>query len=591
MRSYGAGGLLVRLSGGGYGIDDSDYEVWISRFDSPTEERRKQLTDRLATFSRQPLISVLVPTYNPQIEHLRNAIVSVQKQIYAKWELCIADDCSPNSEVRSLLRAYTEADDRIKLVFRDTNGHICAATNSALDVASGEFIALLDQDDELSDHALFHIVAAINAHPDAKLIYSDEDKLNERGERCQPYFKSDWNYDLFLCHNMISHLGVYDRELVNTLGGFRDGLQGSQDWDLALRVIEVLRSDQIVHVAKILYHWRIHEQSTSALGSEAKPYAYKAAEIALNEHFSRQNVKARAEFLPELGAFRTRYALPDKKPLVSIIIPTRNGFVHLKACVESILDKTTYPAYELIIVNNGSDDPETCDYIEELGQHERLRVISDPAPFNYARINNDAASAARGDLFAFVNDDIEVISPDWLEEMVSVALQQGVGAVGAKLLYPDNTIQHAGIVLGVNGVADHCHMGLPESHLGYFSKAVLMQSFNAVTAACLVVQRQYFEAVGGFDAQNLSIAFNDVDLCLKLVEQCNLRNVFTPYARLYHHESLSRGYETTPEKQERFLREMKYMETRWPKFLAQDHMYNLNFSKQNARFQLDLSGR
>ncbi len=587
LRGEGIGGLSQRLglSGQVFGIDDAEYTRWIGLYDRPSDERRLKIRSEIARLGHQPLISVIMPTYNPDLRHLDEAINSVRAQVYENWELCIADDLSTIPGVRELLRRHADEDTRIRVVLRPENGHICAASNSALDLATGSFVALLDHDDLLPDHALFYVAEAINANPQGKIFYSDEDKVTDEGRRCQPYFKSDWNYDLFLSHNMISHLGVYNRELLGEIGGFREGLHGSQDWDLALRAFERISPRQVIHIPRILYHWRIHPQSTSANGQTAKPYAYVAAETALNDHFARTKIAAKARLVPHLGSFRAAYDLPSTLPKVSIIIPTRNGGKHLARCVESILELTTYTQFEILIVDNGSDEAASLAYLHEISLHPYVRLIRDPAPFNYSRINNQAVAQARGELVALVNDDVEVISPDWLSEMVSIAMQEGVGAVGAKLYYGNDTVQHAGIVVGVNGIADHVHLHIPRHFPGYFSKAMLIQSFSAVTAACLVVRKSTYQQVGGLDEVNLTVAFNDVDFCLRLME-AGYRNVWTPQAELYHHESLTRGAENTPEKQVRFQAEIKYMQERWATALSHDFAYNPNLDKAHANYTL-----
>lgn len=580
-------GILARLRPNPFEVAgfDENYDQWVEQYDSPSPERREKLTAAIPDMQQHPVISVLMPTYNPPLNFLDEAIQSVRDQIYPHWELCIADDKSTDPEVHKLLEKHAREDDRIKLVFREVNGHICAASNSALELATGQYVALLDNDDILPDHALYCVAETINRNGDAKLIYSDEDKIDEEGQREQPYFKSDWNHDLFLSHNMISHLGVYEIELMREIGGFRKGMHGSQDWDLALRFIEKIEKRQIVHIPKVLYHWRIHEQSTSMAGKNAKPYAYVAGEKALNDHLERKHINGWAEFLPLLGSFRIRYELPEELPLVSLIVPTRNGIKHLSKCVESVLTLTDYANYEIQIIDNGSDDEETLGYLAEVISDARVSVIRDDGPFNYSAINNRAINAARGSFICLLNDDIEVISPNWLSEMVSLAAQPDVAAVGAKLYYPNETLQHGGIVVGVNGVADHAHHGIPRHFPGYFSRAMLLQSCSAVTGACLVIRKSIYEELGGLDEENLKVAYNDVDFCLRAIK-AGYRNIWTPYAELFHHESLTRGYEDTPEKTARFEAEIDYMKAHWGEALNNDFAYNPNLDGKRANFRL-----
>ncbi len=563
-------------------FDRNDYAEWIRRYDTLTDETRATLRARIDAFERKPLISVVMPAYNPKPEWLIETIESVRKQIYQNWELCIADDASTNPSIYPILEHYAKEDSRIKVVFREQNGHISEASNSALELATGEWVALLDHDDLLAEHALFWVADAINQHPDARLIYSDEDKIDEASRRFHPYFKCDWNPDLFYSHNLITHLGVYRKDLLNDIGGFRRGLEGAQDYDLALRCIERIKPNQIHHVPRVLYHWRMHAEST-AQSADAKPYAMLAGERALNEHFQRKKINANAELIG--FAYRVRYALPEKPPLVSLIIPTRNGLELIKQCIESILAKTTYSNYEVLIVDNGSDDPATLEYFDTLKAETRVRVVRDDRPFNYSALNNAAVKLARGEVLGLLNNDLEVISPEWLSEMVSIALQPKLGAVGARLWYPNDTLQHGGVIHGLGGVAGHAHKHLPRGHFGYSMRAQLIQTLSAVTAACLVVKKNVFEEVGGLNEADLQVAFNDVDFCLR-VREAGYRNVWTPYAELYHHESATRGYEDTPEKQARFAKEVQYMKQRWGDLLLNDPAYSPNLTLDHEDFSL-----
>lgn len=558
----------------------NDYSAWVKTYDVLTDQDRKAIAERIDAMSSRPRFSVLMPTYNPDPVWLRAAIDSVRAQLYPDWEFCIADDASPSQEVRDILRTYAESDARIKVVFRPKNGHISEASNSALALATAPWVVLMDHDDLLSEHALFWMADCIIARPEARLIYSDEDKVDEKGQRSDPYFKPDWNIDLFRSQNMFSHLGMLATDLVRDVGGFRKGMEGSQDWDLVLRCVERLGPGQVAHVPRVLYHWRIHAEST-ARSMTAKPYAAVAGEKALSDHFVRTGVNATAEYVG--FGYRVRYALPPQPPLVSLVIPTRNALALVRQCIESILRKTTYPNYEIIVVDNGSDDPAALAYLEALARKPNMRVLRDERDFNYSALNNAAVGVARGDLIALVNNDIEVISPDWLSEMVGLALQPGVGAVGARLWYPGMTLQHGGVVLGIGGVAAHANKGLPRGLNGYAGRAALIQSFSAVTAACLVVRKAAYQQVGGLDEVHLAVAFNDVDFCLRLVE-AGYRNVWTPYAELLHHESATRGEDIAPEKRERFQRESGYMQERWRDLLQHDPAYNPNLTVDSEDF-------
>ena len=564
-------------------VEGNDYKEWIRRYDTITDEIRVMMQKQVYRFKKMPLITVLMPVYNSNPEWLVEAIESVRKQIYPKWELCIADDGSTIKTMQDILERYAKEDSRIKVVFRERNGHISASSNSALEQAAGEYIALLDHDDLLAEHALYWVTDAINAQPIAKLIYSDEDKIDQNGRRYDPYFKSDWNPDLFLSHNMISHLGVYRADLVRKIGGFREGYEGSQDYDLALRCVEQVDRNEIVHIPRVLYHWRSHPGSTAQAGSE-KDYALLAGARALNDHFGRIGISASAELL-EFGMYRAHYNIPTPVPLVSLIIPTRNSLNLLKQCVDSILDKTTYENYEIIIVDNNSEDVKTLEYLAGLIKDKRIRVLRDERTFNFSALNNSAVQQANGEFIGLINNDIEVITHQWLDEMVSLASQTGVGAVGACLWYPNNTLQHGGCATGILGVAGHLHRHLPKGHFGYFGRAKLIQTLSVVTAACMVIRKSIYQGVGGLDEINLKVAFNDVDFCLR-VREAGYRNIWTPYAELYHHESASRGLEDTAEKQLRFRDEVCFMQKRWGETLFYDPAYNPNLTLEREDFSL-----
>lgn len=566
---------------------EKDYELvpysnWIQKYDTLSTPDRIKMHQQAEIFQNKPLISIIMPVYNPNPRWLEQAIESVLAQIYSNWELCIADDASTNPEIRVILEKYVSLDSRIHVNFRMENGHISEASNSALGIATGDWIALLDHDDILPKHALFVVVDTINNDQSCRLIYSDEDKIDEGGKRSSPYFKCDWNQDLFYSQNMISHFGVYHTDLVRKVGGFRKGLEGSQDYDLALRCIENITPEQICHIPHVLYHWRIHADST-AHNIDSKPYAMIAGERALNEHFERIKINAKAESVGY--GYRVHYILPSVLPLVSLIIPTRNGLKLLKRCIESILNKTTYQNYELLIVDNGSDDSGTLKYLKNITIDSRVRVIRDARPFNYSALNNRAVQLARGEILGLINNDVEVITSEWLSEMVGHVLRPAVGVVGARLWYSDNTIQHAGIILGMEGFAGHGHRYLPKGNVGYCGRASLTQSFSAVTGACLVVKKSIYEAVGGLNETELQVACNDIDFCLK-VREMGYNNIWTPYAELYHHESSTRGFDDTPEKQARADKEVAYMYQRWGSLLRRDPAYSPNLSLDNENFTL-----
>ncbi|CAH2902466.1 MAG: Glycosyl transferase, group 2 family [uncultured Paraburkholderia sp.] len=580
FRREGLSGLRRRA--GSRPVLGADYLDWIEKFDRLDARVINALKAEIAAMVTPPRISVLMPTYNADPVWLAEAIDSVRNQLYPHWELCIADDASTNQNVRPLLEHYMQVDSRIRVVFREKNGHISAASNSALELVTSDWVGLVDHDDLLAPHALYCVAKEIVRRPEGRLFYSDEDKIDLAGRRHSPYFKCDMNIDLFYSQNMISHFGVYQKRLLDEIGGFRPGFEGSQDHDLALRCLERIGAQSIIHIPRVLYHWRMHPSSTAASG-DAKPYAVIAGERALNEHFERQGISTSVEGLP--FGYRVHYRLPEHPPLVSLIIPTRNGVGLLKQCIESIQKKTTYSPYEIIVIDNGSDEQATLDYLDSLKSAANIRVIRDDRPFNYSALNNMAIASANGELVGLINNDIEVVTDTWLEEMVSLAIQPGVGAVGAKLLYPDGTIQHAGVVTGLGGVAGHAHRLFPRESFGYFARNALVSSFSAVTAACLIVRKSIYEQVGGLNEADLAVAFNDVDFCLR-VRNAGYRNVWTPFAELYHHESATRGTEDSPEKVARFGREVDYMQTRWGHTLDFDPAYSPNLALDRTDFSL-----
>ncbi len=589
-REAGPAAVAARLRGDGSQAPDPQrqhieaYHRWQRQYEVLSEAQLIRIGNDIGAMVSPPLISLLMPVYDTPLNWLREAIDSVLAQSYPHWELCIVDDASPRPGVGLLIEAYAQADPRIRFRRRAKNGHIVAASNDALAMADGDFIGLLDHDDRLAPHALYHVAMEIQAHPDAGLIYSDEDKIDADGVRFGHYFKPDYNPDLLRSHNMISHFGVYRRSLVTELGGFRDGFEGAQDYDLVLRMVDALERGQIRHIPLVLYHWRVSKRSTAS-DMQAKPYAFQAAIRAVSDHLRRNALAAEvveSDLFPH--TLRTRYALPKNPPLVSIIIPTRNAHALVKACIDSIRAKTVYSRYEILLIDNDSDDPASLACFEAL-EADGIRLLRYPHAFNYSMINNFAVEHARGEVLAFVNNDMEVIAADWLDEMLSLALRPGTGAVGARLWYDDDRLQHGGVVLGLGGVAGHAMKYLPKGHPGYCARALLRQNYTAVTAACMLVRREVFEQVGGFDGEHLAVAFNDVDLCLR-IHEAGYDNVWTPWAELYHHESATRGAEDTPEKQRRFGKECAWMERRWAALLKRDPAYNPNLTLAREDFSL-----
>lgn len=544
-----------------------------------TPRVRDMLAHVAGAFEYRPTISILMPVYNVEPKWLVLAVESVKSQIYSHWELCIADDASTNPELLAYLRGLG-ADPRIKVVFRPSNGHICAAGNSAAELATGEFVAFMDNDDELEPHALFEFVRLLQERPEADVIYSDEDKIDEDGYRYSPQFKPDWSPEMLLAYNYINHFTCMRRALFERVGRFRIGYEGSQDRDLLLRVAS--ESDRVHHTPKVLYHWRALKTSTAA-SAAVKPIMHTASRAALEDHLKRLGVLA-TPYTPEFAQQKNLpinlLDWPDTGPSVAIIVPTHNQAAQLRGCVESILDKTTYTNYRLIVVDNDSDDPKTLAYLSTLaGKGITVeRISNEGRPFSFSRINNLAVQRAREDLVLFLNNDTEIVEPKWLSRMVGYLSLPGVGATGARLLYPDKTIQHAGVVLGLHGgiAPGHAFRHHPAARPSYYFQAEIVRPCAAVTGACLLTRRSQFLELGGFDEQNLSISLNDVDFCLRLAKR-GLRTVYVGSAELLHHESQSRGRRDDPAEIAHFRE--KYRGQR-------DVYYNPNLSNVHS-FQVD----
>lgn len=537
---------------------------------------RLLLERSLSVFSYRPTISLLMPVYNVAPQLLHEAVTSVKEQIYPYWELCIADDASTRQDTLEALSRY-EGEERIRIVRRPENGHICQATNSAADMATGEFIALLDNDDLLAPHALFEIVRLLQKHPEADLIYSDEDKVDMEGRHYDLHFKPDWSPVLLLGYNYINHLTCIRRALFEGVGRFRPGYEGAQDYDLLLRVTE--QTDRIFHIPKILYHWRAVPGSTALLSTE-KSIVSTSAETILNEALERRQLSAksyRPVFAQELKVPVQQLDWLDEGPSVDIIIPTFNQAKILKVCLDSIRRLTTYRNYRIMVVDNGSDNQEAISYfarVQTEGGVRIERIPNDSNGFSFSRINNLAVERSEAELLLFLNNDTEVIEPDWLSRMVGYLSLPGVGAVGARLLYPNGTIQHAGVVLGMGGgfIPDHAFCRLPKEMPGYFFLPGTAHEVSAVTGACMLTRREYFLRVGGFDQNDFSISLNDVDLCMKLAME-GLRTLYVPGAELIHHESLSRIPDDDPAELATFRRKYK---------ADSDPFYGPNLSRESS---------
>ena len=558
------------------------YQKWIVRHLPGKAELEKQRRTKL---SYSPKISIVVPLYKTPEKYLRRLTESVQQQTYPNWELCLSDGSGTDSPLTGILKELCAKDARIKVITHDRTLQISENTNSAIEAASGDFIAFADHDDELTPHALFECVKALNDHPGTLVVYSDEDKMSMDGHKFfQPHFKPDYNPDLLCTVNYICHLFVVSRSVIEKVGMLRKEFDGAQDYDFIFRCVEAVKDEEIYHVPKILYHWRCHENST-AENPESKTYAFDAGRRAVQEHYNRVGVHAKVSDGEFPGLYRTEF-IRDHDPLISIIIPNKDHIDDLKRCMDSIEQKSTYRNYEYVIVENNSTDPETFEYYKKLeAENKKVHVVYWDGVFNYSAINNYGASFAKGEYFLLLNNDTEIINPNCLEELLGYCMRSDVGAVGARLYYEDDTIQHAGVVIGFGGIAGHCFVLQPRGTTGYCHRIICAQDYSAVTAACMMVKRSAFEKVGGL-SEELQVAFNDIDFCMKL-RQAGYLIVYNPYAELYHYESKSRGLEDTPEKVARFNREISVFEKRWPDILRNgDPYYNPNLTLKSQDFSL-----
>jgi len=564
-------------------IDRDEYRRWVQSYSSVDAEMRGRLTSAVETLGYRPLISVIMPSYNIDPAWMREAIESVRRQIYPHWELCISDDASTLAGVRELIETQAAQDQRIRVTFRDKNGHISVNSNTALDLATGDYVALLDADDVLAEDALFWVAHEIALDPQTDMIFSDEDKLGPDGRRFDPYFKPAWNPALMAGQNAFCHLGVYRRSLVEQVGRFREGLEGAQDHDLVLRCADATTPKRIRHIPRVLYHWRVSTQSTAAT-LDSKPYAVSAGLMTVEDHLRRRGIKARAE--PAGNFYQVIDETPDPPPLVSIIMPTTLRNAVTQRCLQSVLGRTRYNNFELMVLATEPDLAASRAAFADVLGDARVRALGyEAGAFNYSWVNNFGAAEARGSLLCFLNDDVEVIGEDWLGTLVARVSRDGVGAAGPMLYYPSGQIQHAGVLLGVGGVADHAFRTVERGQVGYFSRAALEQDYSCVTAACMLVRREAFEQIGGFDV-DLPTAFNDVDFCIRL-RRSGARIVWTPAAQLYHHESLTYGAHNSPQRAAQFEHDVLVMSSRWKHVLENDPVYNPNLSlDREHQFQL-----
>lgn len=570
--------LITRIKSSKVPVSNQpDYYTWIRKYELSKLNLDGQRTYR---FEKEIKFSIVTPLYNTPKKYLVPMIVSVMNQTYSNWELCFADG-STDETVKKVVDLYKSKDSRIKYVKLEQNNGISENTNAALEMAIGDYIVLADHDDILAPNALFEFAKIIEDNEDADVIYSDEDKVSMDGKRrFEPHFKPDFNIDLLCSVNYICHLFTARKSLIDRVGHFNKDYDGAQDYDLILRCVE--NAEAVYHVPKILYHWRSHINSTAS-NPESKMYAFEAGKRAIAAHFDRVGMKAEVEHGVAYGIYHVKLEL-ERPMKVSILIPNKDHIEDLRKCIESIINKTNYKHYEIIVIENNSTESETFEFYKKLeAEYKNVKVVYWDKEFNYSLINNFGVQYATGEYLLFLNNDTEVINPTWLEEMLGYCQREDVGIVGARLLYPDDTVQHAGVIIGFGGIAGHAFIGQRKDELGYFGRSMCIQDYSAVTAACMMTKKSVFEDVGGF-SEELKVAFNDIDYCMK-VRATNKLVVYNPYVELYHYESKSRGLEDTPEKIQRFNGEMDIFRKRWDRELkAGDPYYNPNLSLNRSDF-------
>ena len=559
-----------------------DYEQWILKHRPDKKTLRKQ---KKTVFQKKPLISIVIPLYQTPEPYLRELIDSVKAQSYENWQLCLADG-SPDDRLKGFLDRNYGKENRIVYRKLEQNGGISANTNEAVALATGEYLMLCDHDDTLEPDALYEIIKAINEKDNPDVLYTDEDKVSMDGKHYfDPNFKPDYNLFRLRENNYICHIFVVKKALTDRVGLLRTEFDGAQDYDFIFRCCE--EADKVVHIPKVLYHWRCHMDSTAA-DPESKAYAYQAGRRAIKEHYQRMGIDASVEMTERPGWYRSYVKIQDN-PKISIIIPNKDHIDDLELCLFSLTKRSTYKNYEILIVENNSEKPETFEYYKKLpDRYPKVKVLTWEKEFNYSGINNFAAEQAEGIYLLFLNNDVEILTPQWMEEMLQICQQKDVAITGAKLYYPDDTIQHAGVVLGLGGIAGHIMCKASREDPGYFGRTVTVQEISAVTAACMMIRTEDFWNAGGFD-ETFQVAFNDIDLCMK-VRAAGKKIVFTPYAELYHYESKSRGLEDTPEKQFRFDKEVKAFEAKWSEQLAKGDPYyspNLSVTEGDCSLRVD----
>ncbi|MGN0262991.1 MAG: glycosyltransferase [Oliverpabstia sp.] len=558
--------------------EEVPYGPWFEKHRPSESELEKQ---REKKWKETPVFSIVVPAYRTPVLFLEQMIESVRSQTYPCWELCIANASPEDEQMAEVLQRYVQMDQRIHVKNLNKNLGIAENTNEAFSMASGTFVGLLDHDDLLAPHALYRMMERLE-EKEIDVFYTDEDKVTtDLAEHFQPHFKPDFNLDLLRSNNYITHFFVARTELVRNVGGFRQEYDGAQDYDFIFRCVE--QAGEICHIPEILYHWRTHKESTSD-NPVSKMYAFEAGKRAIEGNLERCGVQAVVSHTKDLGFYQVEYPVQGS-PLVSVLIPNKDQKESLKKCLDSVFEKTTYSNYEIIIIENNSTESETFEYYRELQKRSNVKVITWKEGFNYSAINNFGEKEASGEYLLFLNNDVEVINPRWMEEMLGNCQRPEVGITGAKLYYPDDTIQHAGTIIGIGGIAGHAFLNMPRSRTGYLHKASIQMNLSAVTAACMMMKRSVFEQIGGFE-EKLTVAFNDVDLCLRTV-QAGYLVVYNPKVELYHYESKSRGSENNEEKVRRFQREIEFMRSRWITILKEgDPNYNKNLTLSKWNYSL-----
>lgn len=559
--------------------NQEQYKIWMEKNELTKEEIERQ---KAYKFNFSPKISIVVPMYNTDEIFFKELVESIENQTYSNWELCLADGSETQNES---LKQYYEKNKKIKYKFLNENKGISKNTNKAIEMATGEYIGFLDHDDLISQDALFEMLKVINENQNAEFIYSDEDKIDEQYERFEPYFKPDYSPETLACNNYITHFVVVKKELLDRVGKLNSEFNGAQDFDFVLRATS--EAKDVVHISKILYHWRVHKSSTANV-ADAKPYAYEAGKRAVEAHLKRTGRNGIVEDGQDVpGIYKIKYEI-EGNPKVSILIPNKDNINLLKTCIDSILKLTTYKNYEIVVIENNSEKKETLEYYNEISKNENVRILnSGIKEFNYSKIINFGVQNVDSEFVIQLNNDTKILNSDWLENMVGYAQNKEIGAVGARLYYEDKTIQHAGIIVGLSGIAGNMLVNLPYGKHAYFGREAATRNVAAVTGACLLCRRELYEEVGFMDEEKFKVAFNDVDFCLKLLEK-GYRNIYNPYVELIHYESKSRGYEYTKEQEERFNKESENFKTKWKKYIDYDPYYNINFSRKSCNYDINI---